>query len=825
MKRTTFNDGWQFRRKVNPFAELGGISAPYEDIVLPHDALIHEQRDPGGEGAVAFFPAGAYEYRKSFVAPADLEGKRVVLEFEGVYRDAVVHINGAYAGQRPYGYSGFIVDADRFLRPGEENLIEVESRHGGDSRWYTGAGVYRDVWLHVGTPVHLPVSGVRVSADDIEADGAIVEVDVTVASTSIRRETVDVAVTLRDAGGIAVAAGTVPVTIEANGTSRSRQRLYVSAPQLWSTDSPILYSASVELAVAGATIDDAEVAFGIRKLQVDPVHGLRINGEPVKLRGACVHHDNGILGAATFADAEERRVRLLKEAGFNAIRSAHNPMSVAMLEACDRLGVYVMDETFDMWTSNKMPHDYSLHFAEWWERDVEALVTKDFNHPSVIMYSIGNEIPETGSPAGGLTGRALAEKVRELDGTRFVTNAVNGMLAVMDDMKKLAAERGAEGADRGDGAGINTLMAGPAEFMNQIGMSPLVTENTAESFGVLDIAGMNYLDSRYIMDKGLFPNRVIVGTETFPTNIDRNWALVVENPHVIGDFTWTGFDYLGEVGIGSAHYLAEGETPTLSGPYPWIAAWCGDLDLVGTRRPASYYREIVFGLRTQPYIAVSRPRDDDKTFYAGPWTWSDSIGSWTWTGHEGALLAVEVYSDADEVELALDGQVVGTAPAGAPTRYRAEFAVAYQPGELTATAIRDGRRAETFTLTSAGEPDHLHLIEEPGSHGDLVFVTVALVDAAGRINTNADQGISVHVKGDAVLSAVGSGDPAPAQTFDGPAQRTFDGIAMAVVRRTGTGPVTVTVSGASEVADVTIALGAAEQSEHTSASIQEVVRA
>lgn len=803
MKRTAFNEGWQYRRKVNPFAELGGVSAPYADVVLPHDALIHEQRDPDGEGAVAFFPAGAFQYRKSFVAPADLDGKRVALEFEGVYRDATVHINGAFAGQRPYGYSGFVIDADRFLRPGEENLIEVESRHGGDSRWYTGAGIYRDVWLHVGPAVHIPVDGVRIIAEDIEADGAVVEVEVTVASTSNRRETVDVAITLADADGATVARGSVPVTVEANGRSRSRQRLYVRAPRLWSAESPTLYSAAVELVADGAAIDDTSTAFGIRKLQVDPVHGLRINGEVVKLRGACVHHDNGILGAATFADAEERRVRLLKEAGFNAIRSSHNPMSVAMLEACDRLGVYVMDETFDMWTSNKMPHDYSLHFAEWWERDVEAMVAKDVNHPSVIIYSIGNEIPETGSSAGGLTGRALAEKVRELDPTRYVTNAVNGMLAVMDDIRKLAAQQG-EGD--GDGAGINTLMAGPAEFMNQIGASALVTEATAESFGLLDIAGMNYLDARYVMDKELFPNRVIVGTETFPTRIDHNWALVTDHAHVIGDFTWTGFDYLGEVGIGRAHHLAEGEAPSLSGPYPWIAAWCGDLDLIGGRRPASFYREIVFGLRKDPYIAVARPGNDDKTFYAGPWTWSDTIGSWTWTGHEGTVLAVEVYSDADEVELALDGNVIGTAPAGAANRYRAEFAVAYRPGVLTATAVRSGVRAETFSLSSAGEADRLVTMVEDGDRGELVFVEVAVADADGRINTSADRIIRVRVDGDGELAALGSGDPAPADTYDGADHSTFDGCALIVVRRTGSGPVSVSISTDDAVSDTTVVL-------------------
>ncbi len=262
-------------------------------------------------------------------------------------------------------------------------------------------------------------------------------------------------------------------------------------------------------------------------------------------------------------------------------------------------------------------------------------------------------------------------------------------------------------------------------------------------------------------------------------------ALVTENAHVIGDFTWTGFDYLGEVGIGRAHHLAEGETPSLSGPYPWIAAWCGDLDLIGSRRPASFYREIVFGLRTSPTSLVSRPGNEDKTFYAGPWTWSDSIGSWTWAGHEGTPLAVEVYSDAEEVELALDGEVIGTAAAGAENRYRAEFTVVYRPGELTATAIRQGVRAESFSLSSAGAATQLVTRVENGPSGELAFIEIAVTDADGRVDTGADRLIDVRVDGDGMLAAVGSGDPAPTDTYDGPTHQTFDGLALAVVRRTG----------------------------------------
>ena len=799
MKRTPFTDGWQFREKVNPFAEIGGPAAPYVDVSVPHDALIRTERDPEGEAATAYFRGGSYQYRKVFATPDARDS--VQIEFEGVYRDAMVYINGDFAGQRPFGYSAFTIDAGPFLREGEENEIIVEARAHRDSRWYTGAGIYRDVWLWTGGDIRIPGDGLRLSTPDVEEGGAVVEVVVTVENAGSRARTVDVAVRLDGPDGEQAASGIARITVGPGGSALSRQRLFVHSPRLWSENTPELYAASATLVHGDETVDTAAAVFGIRRLQLDPVHGLRVNGRSVKLRGACVHHDSGILGSATFAAAEERRVRLLKEAGFNAIRSSHNPLSAAMLDACDRLGVYVMDETFDVWTSAKSDFDYSLNFSDWWERDVESLVAKDFNHPSVIMYSIGNEIPETGSAVGGMQGRALAEKIRTLDPTRFVTNAVNGMLAVIDDVKKMAAQAASAGqAEHGDGdaAGINTLMAGPGDFMNQIGASALVTEKTAESFGVLDVAGMNYLDSRYEMDSSLFPNRIIVGTETFPTHIDLNWAKVTAFGHVIGDFTWTGWDYLGEVGIGRPQYLAPGEAPAFGAPYPWIAAWCGDIDLVGFRRPASYYREIVFGLRTAPYIAVSRPGHEGAQFYAGPWTWSDSIGSWTWPGHEGDDLTVEVYSDADEVELRLDGRSLGQSSTGAANRFKTEFRVPYAPGELTAVAWRGGAAAESFTLKTATGPlalavasDRLSLATDGTG---LAFIELELVGADGTLFTAADRDVLVTVSGAGVLLALGSADPAPTTLYGESSHRTFDGRALAVIRATGPGPIVVSAS-------------------------------
>ena len=790
MIRTSFNDGWETRPKVNPFAELSGVVVPFRAVTLPHDAMIERDRAaPGGEvtmegGAGAYFPGGAYEYRKTFAVAEERRGKRIFFEFEGVYRDAVVFLNGDYAGQRPYGYSTFLIDADRFLRFGQDNEIRVEARTHLDSRWYTGAGIYRDTWMLVGDVVRIGTDGVRVSTPDIDAERAVVEIATRVENDSIAIHTLDVVTQIRDAGGSIVASDTSKVTVLPGEPATVRQRLYVRAPSLWSPDAPALYTAAVAL---GDT-DTETVTFGIRSLSLDPERGLRINGETVKLRGACVHHDNGVLGAATYPRAEQRRVELLKDAGFNAIRMSHHPMSKAMLDACDRLGMLVVDETFDVWTSAKSPFDYSLAFPEWWERDIEAMVAKDYNHPSVILYSIGNEIPETGTPAGAAWGRKLAEKVRTLDHTRYITNAVNGMLAVLADLGALRKQAS------DDGKGINTLMADAGDAMNAISASSLVTHKTAESFAVLDVAGMNYAEARYSIDRDLFPNRIILGTETFPTRIDGNWRLVEQHGHVIGDFTWTGWDYLGEVGIGRPQYLTpDTPRPAHTAPYPHLLAGCGDLDITGHRRPASYYREIVFGLRTKPYLAVRRPQHHGKTYAGTPWAWSDCVATWTWPGYEDKPITIEIYSDADEVELFHNGRSLGRRPVGEEHRFRTEFDTTYQPGELLAIAYRDGIETGRQTLHSATGPVRLSAdADRPviaASGGDLAYVTLTLTDPDGTPHTAADRPVHVDVSGTGALLGFGSADPATEERFDATERRTYEGRALAVLRPTGPGTI------------------------------------
>jgi beta-galactosidase len=797
MTITAFNDGWAYRPKVSAFAELSGASGDWTTVTLPHDALISMPRraDAPGGAAAGYFPGGAFEYRKDLLVEESDRGRCFFLEFDGVYRGAMVYVNGALAGRHAFGYSRFTVRIDPYLRFGEVNEIRVECRAHLDSRWYTGAGIYRDVRLIVKEPVHIAVDGVRVSTPDIEPDQAVVEIVAEVANNGAVTTTVVLASVVDDGRVAEVARDRCPVTVLPGERATVRHRLYVADPALWSVDTPSLYTVRLQLRDGDRVLDEHTVEFGIRRVQVDPHKGLRINGRTVKLRGACLHHDNGPLGAAAIERAEERRVELLKAAGFNAIRSAHNPASSALLAACDRLGMLVMDETFDVWTVGKTDFDYAGDFAQWWERDVAALVAKDVNHPSVILYSIGNEIPETGTAFGGVWSRRLAEKIRSLDDTRLITNGINGFVSVLDMVVAGARQMASAQAPSG---GVNGMMTQAGVMMNQFSASEQVTRRTEESFSVLDVAGLNYGDGRYELDHELFPGRVIVGTETFPSSIARNWALVLANDHVIGDFTWTGWDYLGEAGLGSVGHAGSGsQAASVAQPYPWLAAWCGDLDITGQRRPASYYREIVFGRRSTPYIAVRRPHHHGKTVLATPWSWSDAIGSWTWEGFEGKPIHVEVYSDAEEVELLLNGTTVGRLPAGPDHEFRADFELVYAPGELVAVAYSDGRERGRGRLVTAGDALVLDVRADRSrlrAHsGDLAFVDIALTDGAGTVHPCRDRLVTVTVDGPAVLQALGSADPATEETFSGPSRRTFDGRALAVIRPTGAGDITVTV--------------------------------
>ena len=816
MIRTPLLEGWSVGPKLGAFESRGATDEALP-VALPHDAVRDLPRSAASDQGVhtGYHPGGVFEYVRIIDVPEEWRDKSVIVEFEGVYRDAAVYLNGDFVAHEPNGYVAFTAVLDPYLRFGEPNRLTVEAKAHKDSRWYSGAGIYRPVHLLVADPVHFALNGLRVTTPDIDDERAIVAVSATVENTARHTKTTRVTWTITGPAGRELATVSAPVTVLPGSSAVARARLAVSSPQLWSVDAPALHVVDVVLDDEhGQRIDSDAATFGIRRLQLDPQQGLRINGEVVNLRGACVHHDNGPLGAATIGAAEDRRVRLLKAAGFNALRSAHNPMSRAMLDACDRHGVLVMDELTDVWTRSKTGFDSAASFADRWEREVAALVEKDFNHPSVVLYSIGNEILELATPAGSAWSRRLAEGFRARDDTRYVTNGINGIIANLDRMQDAMAQTeqdSSSGSAPGapDSSDPNTMMADMGERMALMNASALVTESTEESASVLDVVGFNYADSRYELDAELFPHRVIVGSETFPEKIDVMWGLVERLPHVIGDFTWTGWDYLGEAGIGRVDYTdAEGYVPTgTAGPYPYLLAESGDIDITGHRRTISYYREIVFGLRADPYIAVHRPQHHGRPVATTPWSWHDAISSWTWDAAPGDPVMIDVYADADEVELQLDGASLGVATVGEHKAFLARFVTEYRPGELVAVARRDGVETGRHTLrTASGALSLVARAEEEAVPQDgLAFIGITLEDGAGIVPTDADRLVTVEVEGPAVLAGLGTGRARTEEPFAGPSVTTYDGRALAIVRPTGAGEIVARVTSA-DLAPVSVSL-------------------
>jgi len=740
MIREYFNDSWEVKSGANFFSMK---DSKKELINLPHDAMILEKRsdDYTNKMNTGFFPGGVYNYTKNFLIPEDYVDKSIYFEFEGVQMNAMVYINGDFAGKCLNGYTNFYIKANGFLKYGEENIIKVVAKTSAEknSRWYTGSGIYRNVKLIVGDKIHIKLDGVKIKTPNVSKDEALIELDTTVENESFKNKSGYILTEIYDRNEKIVAIDKAPLTFFMGESVSIKQRIFLENPELWDTETPNLYTCKTKILINNEVIDEDINKFGIRELKLDIKNGFRINGKGVKLRGACVHHDNGVIGACTFEDAEERRVKILKESGFNAIRSAHNPMSKAMLDACDRLGMLVMEETFDTWNVSKEDYDYALYFNENWEKDIEAVVGKNFNHPSVIIYCIGNEIPEAGTQRGANTGLKIVEKLSSLDNTRYTLNSVNGMFTIMDKIGKIMDEIEKEIGDEPLEKEINNFMVRLDKHMDSIVAHEEVTKATQEIYAGVDIAGYNYMTGRYGIEKEIFPNRIICGSETAPQKIDINWKYVRENPHIIGDFTWVGWDYLGEAGVGKHDYTLN-RSIMFGGAYPWYIAYCGDIDIIGNRRPASYYREIVFGLRKEPYIAVHRSEYYGKEVLTTQWSWSDSIASWTWKGFEGKPIKVEVYSDADEIELILNGKSLGKEKVGEENRFKAIFDINYEDGRLEAVAYTEGKETGRTKLSTVGEVTNIKVdiekTELRANGRDLAYINISLVDKDGNINMN-----------------------------------------------------------------------------------------
>jgi beta-galactosidase len=714
---------------------------------LPHDWSIELPRDPKSPGGTegGFFIDGVGWYRKRFSVPQSWQGKRVAVMFEGVFKNAEVYVNDRYVTRHPYGYTSFTVDLTPHIEVGKESalVLRVDNSAPKHSRWYSGSGIYRHVWLLVRDPVHIADGGIYVTTPEVSAATALVRFETTVANESATPRPVTVRWTVLGPAGEECGVGEMAAEIAAGASSTFTGEQRVAAPRLWSPEHPWLYQLQVEVRAGEEVVDAESIAFGIRGIRFSAAEGFVLNGQPIKMRGGCVHHDCGPLGSMSVDRAEERKVEVLKASGFNAVRCAHNPPSPAFLDACDRLGMLVIDEAFDGWRERSTPNDYHLVFDDWWQRDLDSMVYRDRNHPCIVMWSIGNEVTERGLPWGPELARRLAGRVRSIDPTRPVTSAVNNL----------------------------------PEW-----------EKTEAFFAELDVCGYNYLVRRYEEDHQRHPERIMVATETFASKALEYWRAVERLPYVIGDFVWTSMDYLGESGIGGTWFEGDtgpGWTTWLPG-WPWHQAYCGDIDICGWKRPQSHYRDIVWGALDKLYIGVHAPLPEGKKVVRLDWGWPDVQASWTWPGLEGRELQVDVYSGCDEVELVLNGTSLGRKAMTEDDRLIATFPVAYAAGELKAVGYRAGAKVAEHTLVTAGPAQGLRLTADRNpiwaDPNDLAYVTVEAVDGEGRVVPTAGQIIYFTASGPGHIAAVGSNNPRHTEAYRGNRHRLFRGRCLVVVR-------------------------------------------
>jgi beta-galactosidase len=785
--RESFDRGWKFSLGEFPAAEQPGFDASaWRDVDLPHDWSIegpYDQNAPSG-GSGGYLPTGIGWYRKTFVAPEAWTGGRIEVLFDGVYQHSTVWLNGHELGRRPFGYISFHYDLMPHLKFGgaqNELVVRVDNSQQPSSRWYSGSGIYRHVWLIATDRLHVPVWGTYVTTSAASVESATVHARTTVRNDRETNEDVELVCELIDENGNAVASAQEIRHIPAGEVVEFAQDLHVTSPRLWSMDAPNLYRVRATVRAGGSVADVHETVTGIRTLRYDRDRGLLLNGSPVKLRGMCLHHDGGGVGAAVPEGVIERRLRLLKAMGCNAVRASHNPMAPEFYALCDRLGLAVMDEIFDEWTVRKpqIQFGYSDVFEEWHERDVVDFVRRGRNHPSIVMWSAGNEIGEQWAENGPAILKGLVEIFHREDPTRPVT-------AAMDNI------------------------------FNQDGQAPVAFS------GLLDVVGYNYVDrwggrreKHYEDDRRAFPERLFIGTENNsargvrgeyrfgplvgggfqggrivpgtgpegalyvggPIRAGELWKFVVTRDYVIGDFAWTGFDYLGE------------------SRWPNKLATSGPLDTCGFKKDAFH-------------------------FYKSLWTEEPMVHllpHWNWPGREGSLIPVVAYTNGDTVELFLNGKSLGAKAKEFP-RQGAEggwnsyarpivrsstadlqlvWDVPYEPGELKAVAWRGGAIIAETTVRTAGEAASLKLAVERSvlSHGpdEVAHLVVRAVDAKGNFAPLANHEATFAIEGPARLLAVDNGDPSSHESYQGPTRRLFNGMALAIVQK-GDGPGTVRVT-------------------------------
>lgn len=750
------NRAWRFMRGDVARAQQPELDdSHWREVHLPHDFSIENlpgSNSPFSAASIDQFDTGytlggVAWYRKTFYLPAELAQKIALLEFGGVYMNSEVYVNGHLAGGQHYGYTSFYLDISRYLQPGKHNLIavKVDNKH-LNSRWYSGSGIYRPVALQFYEKTDFARHGTAITTEVLANQQARIKVVTDLVNYTGASAALQLVTQVLDAQGKLVGEANTTALTLASAAHKQTLELTLNKAQLWSDQTPYLYQLKQTLVRAGQTIASQTIPFGIRSLVFDANKGLLVNGQPVKLKGMNVHHDNYLLGAAAWPAAELRKVQLIKAAGYNAIRTAHNPPSQALLDAADRLGVYVIDEAFDAWNEQKWDHvnDYAARFKQDWQRDLTNFIKRDRNHPSVIMWSIGNEIPEQTSALGVATAGELIRWVKAIDATRPVTI----------------------------GANVSGIEADA--LLNQLG-----------------VVGYNYQEKNYLSDRQRNPARLMYGSETYSAKAFDYWDFVEQHPFIIGDFVWTGWDYIGEASIGWTGYAPEWKGLA---DFPWTLAYCGELDALGYQRPSAYYRDVLWQTGNNkvsmfvksPTPSLAPLQNPDWYLY---WVQPDLHPNWTWPGHEGKPLEVVVYSALPQVEVFLNGQSLGKKASARATQYTAQFLVPYAAGELKAVAYDAQQKiAAEWVLHTAQQVSEIRLSANQQSikaNGeDLVYISAELLDKNGNPVYHWEQDLQLEfsVQGAGKLLALGNADPRSVESFSGTSRTTFRGRALAVVQ-------------------------------------------
>lgn len=837
-RKQSFDGGWRFHRGAAINAEAVNYDdSKWREVIVPHDfsmepvAYTHDYRERQeewnnwqvgpfsrlsiGDSDSGQTISGSGWYRKTFRLPGSsvddaIRQKVFRLRFDGVYNQAEVWVNGKKAAMNVFGFMPFVVDLNAILSDKsnrnmqDEQLVTIAVRtvsEGLNCRWYAGSGIYRHVWLEMTDKLHLDEWDTYIDASVVEKKSAKVRASAKIFNENTTLVNGEVKVEITDADGRVVATADKPV----NGAVVSTE-LTVKSPRLWSPGSPFRYTARISLHTASGEHDALTIPFGIRTISFSADKGFLLNGKPTKLRGGCVHHDNGLLGTAAIDRAEVRKAELLKAQGYNAVRTSHNLSSEAFLYACDSIGLLVIDECFDQWEEAKRRDDYSNYFSKEkqviidgkpvgtgctnFEYDAALMVRRDRNHPSVIMWSIGNEIAQRSDvPRGKEIADAITRAIKREDATRPTTLAVN-------------------------------------DYWDRMPQKMTWEKDSPRAFELVEVGGYNYETRRYESDHEKFPQRIMYGSETYPNAVAANWSVINRHPYIIGDFVWTAIDYIGEAGLGHALERSDRGRWIQLLAWPWFSAWCGDLDLTGVKKPQSYYRDVVWGER--PIAMAVRPSVTDGEYEdAQGWCWTAEENHWNWhdcayydgpnacgylpvdirpekydnatlktgvvhniNGHRSDSLRVNVYTREPRVRLSVNGRVIGEQDVN-PDTYTATFWVAYEPGELKAEVVK-GKRAEVTFRTSgvpaaiqfmpvkSGRPADSSVISS--SHNDLAYIYLRVVDADGNLCPTAEIPLDIKTSGARHLAVAGTGHPYDVRSFRSLKPTTFRGQALLIIQ-------------------------------------------